>query len=277
MNKKLLMIVILLILSFITGCASSEASGNKEEQTIKIGVTGGVPEAVTNIVKDEAKKEGINLEVITFNDWITPNRSLDNEEIDLNMFQTKQFLGQYVKDHTAPFVALGSTYYSSFGIHSEKHKHVDEIPDDATLGIVNDPINQWRSLLLYEEAGLIKVKRTDGLLTLQDIEANPKNLTFKEIEGPLMVRTLSSIDAGLVSNSYVIDQGLDPTEEAIYLESGNEFPMVVAAKEKDKDNPDYKRITELYHSDAVKQFIEERYKDAITLTDDPFQLDEEGM
>lgn len=277
MNKKLFMVVVLFILSFITGCASSEASGNKEEQTIKIGVTGGPPEEITNIVKEEAKKEGINLEIVNFNDYITPNRALGNGEIDLNMFQTKQFLGQYIEDREAPFVAIGSTYNSSLGIFSDKYNSIDEIPDGATLGVLNDPINLWRSLTLLEEAGLIKMKDTNNLATLNDIEDNPKNFDFKEIEGPLMARTLNSIDAGTVASTHAFDQGIEPTKEAIYLEAGINFPMVVAAKEEDKDNPDYKRITELYHSDAVKQFIEERYKDAVILTDDPFQLDKEGM
>ncbi|WP_249869081.1 MetQ/NlpA family ABC transporter substrate-binding protein [Oceanobacillus saliphilus] len=270
MNKILLTIFTLSFFILFTACASSGASGN---ETIKIGVTGGPPEEITNIVQEEAKKEGIDLEVIKFNDYITPNRALNSEELDLNMFQTKQFLGQYVDDRNAPLVAIGSTYNSTIGIYSEKYNRVDEIPDGATLGILNDPVNTGRSLLLYEEAGLITVKPKDGLLTLNDIDENPRNFKFTEIEGPLMLRTLGSIDAGIVASTHAFDQGLRPVEEAIYLETGTEFPMVVAAKEADKDNADYKRITELYHSDAVREFIEDRYKDVIIVTDDPFQLD----
>ncbi|WP_085990863.1 MetQ/NlpA family ABC transporter substrate-binding protein [Oceanobacillus senegalensis] len=273
MKKRLLAWFILSIMTLVTGCASAGTAGSDEEKTIKIGVTGGPPEEITKIVKEEAKKEGINLEVVEFNDYITPNRALESGELDLNMFQTKQFLGQFVEDHKAPIIALGTTYNSSMGIYSEKYESVDEIPEGATLGVVNDPVNIWRSLLLYEEVGLIKVKPTDGLATIQDIEENPRNLEFIEIEGPLMLRTLNSIDAGIVASTHALDQGLDPKKEAIYLEEGAEFPMVVAAKEKDKDNPNYKRIIELYHSDAVKQFIEERYEDILFVTDNPFQLD----
>ena len=92
-----------------------------------------------------------------------------------------------------------------------------------------------------------------------------------------MLRTLNSIDAGVVASTNAYNQGLDPKKESIYLETGTEYPMVVAAKEKDKDNADYKRITELYHSDAVKRFIEEKYKDVIIVTNDPFQLDQRGV
>ena len=276
MSKKLLAVFMLFILIIIAGCTSSESTGNKAERTIRIGVTGGPPEEITDVVKEEAKKERINLEVIKFNDYITPNRSLDSGELDLNMFQTKQFLGQYIKDRNAAVIAIGSTYNSTIGIYSNKYKSIDEIPDGATLGVVNDPINLERSLLLYQEAGLITIKSTSTHATLNDIESNPKKFKFKEIEGPLMLRTLNSIDAGVVASTNAYNQGLDPKKESIYLETGTEYPMVVAAKEKDKDNADYKRITELYHSDAVKRFIEEKYKDVIIVTNDPFQLDQRG-
>ncbi|MEH7385147.1 MetQ/NlpA family ABC transporter substrate-binding protein [Bacillus sp. JJ1521] len=273
MNKKLLSLCMVFILILITGCTTSATSGKEDEKTIRIGVTGGPPDEITKIVKEEAIKEGINLEVIEFNDFITPNRSLVNGELDLNMFQTKQFLGQFIKDRNAPLVAIGTTYNSTIGIYSKKYKSIDEIPEGATLGIINDPVNTSRSLFLYEEAGLITVKTNVKQPTLRDIESNPKNFTFKEIEGPLMLRTLNSIDAGIVASTHAFDQGLDPKNEAIYLETGIKFPMVVATKENNKDNPEYKKITELYHSDAVKQFIEERYKDVIFVTNDPFQLD----
>lgn len=273
MNKKSWILISVAILLILTGCSSSGASGNGEDQTIKIGVTGGPPEEITKIVKEEAAKEGIDLEVVKFNDYITPNRSLTSGELDLNMFQTKQFLEQYVADHNDPLVAVGTTYNSTIGIYSEKYKSIDDIPDGVILGIVNDVVNIGRSLLLYEEAGLITLEQTEGLPTINDIAENPKDFEFMEIEGPLMLRTLGSIDAGVVASTHAIDQGVNPVEEAIYLETGMEFPMVVAAREEDRDNPDYKRITELYHSDEVKEFIEERYGGVVIVTEDPFQLD----
>ena len=272
MNKKLLAVFILVGVTLLAGCADAETAGGEENKIVKIGVTGGPPEEITNIVKEEAEKEGIHLEVIKFNDYITPNRVLDEGELDLNMFQTKQFLGQYVEDRGSSLVAIGSTYNSGTGIYSEKYDEVGEIPEGATLGIINDPVNIWRSLLLYEEAGLLTVAPTEGLATLQDIEENPKGFEFTEIEGPLMYRTLGSIDAGIVANTHAIDQGVDPKEEAIYLEDGIDFPMVLAAREEDKENPDFLKIAELYHSEAVEQFIEERYKDILFVTEDPFEF-----
>ena len=256
---------------FLAGCSSSNASEDGGDRTIKIGVTGGPPEEITEIVKEEAAKEGIDLEVVKFNDYITPNRALSGEELDLNMFQTKQFLENYIEDRNDPLAMVGTTYNSTYGIYSEKYNSIDEIPEGATLGIINDPVNIGRSLLLYQEVELLQVEDTDGLPKLNDIKENPKKFEFTEIEGPLMLRTLGSIDAGVVASTHAIDQGINPLEEAIYLETGMEFPMVVASREEDKDHPDYKRITELYHSEAVKEFIEERYEGVIVVTDDPFQ------
>src|SRR3954454_1662950 len=122
-TAKMLLFSIITILAFLSGCSSSETSnGSTKEKTIKIGVTGGPPEEITNIVKEVAKGEGINLELITFNDYLTPNKALADEELDLNMFQTIQFLGQYVEDRKDPIMPIGSTYNSTIGIYSEKYK-----------------------------------------------------------------------------------------------------------------------------------------------------------
>jgi len=264
---------ILAIFILLVGCASSGATGKEKEKIIKIGVTGGPPEEITNLVKEEAKKEGIQLDVIKFNDIVTPNQSLAKGELDINMFQAKQFLEKYVADRKDPIIPIGTTYNSTLGIYSEKYESVDDIPEGATLGVPNDPVNLWRGLLIFEEAGLIKIKDDVELATLNDIEDNPKKLKFKELDVTLMLRTLNSIDAGIVASTTAFNMGLDPVEESIYLETGNRFPMVVATNEKDKDNPDYKRIVELYHSDAVKSYIEEKYGDVIRVTDDPFTIE----
>ena len=223
-------------------------------------------------VKEVAKKEGINLEIIAFNDYLTPNKSLAEGEIDLNMFQTIQFLGQYVEDRKDPITAIGSTYNSTLGIYSDKNKSIDEIPNGATIGIPNDPVNISRGLMVLEEAGLIKLKSAVKQATVNDIAENPKQLKIKEIDALMILSTLKSIDAGVTSNTVAFNKGLNPKEDALHIETRRDFPMVVAAREEDKDNEDYKRIVELYHSDEVKKYIQENYEKVIILTDDPFTI-----
>ena len=186
----------------------------KKSKTITIGVTGGPPEEITEVVKEVAKKEGIKLEIVKFNDIVTPNRALSKGQLDLNMFQTIQFLAKYEEDRKSNLVAIGSTYNSTFGVYSEKYESVDDIPDGATLGVPNDSVNHWRGLLIYEEVGLIKLNHEEGREngTLNDIAENPKQFKFKEIDATLMLRTLNSIDAGIVASTTAFNNGLNPQE-----------------------------------------------------------------
>lgn len=264
-------VILIMLVMLVSGCSESTSGGSKD-RTIKIGVTGGPPEQITKVVQQEAEKEGIRLEIQTFNDYITPNKSLANGDLDLNMFQTIQFLEQYIKDRKDPVMAIGSTYNSTIGIYSDKYKNISDIPDGATIGIPNDPVNVGRSLMILEEAGLLTVKKGVDQLTLNDIEENPKHLKLKELEALLILSTLKSLDAGVTGNTAAYNKGLDPTKDSLHIETRRDFPMVVAAREENKDNPDYKRIVELYHSDAVKQYIKEHYEKVIILTDDPFVI-----
>ena len=275
MKKSLLFIALASLLVILAACSGSGSAETKnEDKTITIGVTGGPPEEITEVVKEVAKKEGIKLKIVKFNDIVTPNQALAKGQLDLNMFQTIQFLSKYEEDRKSNLVAIGSTYNSTLGVYSEKYESVDDIPDGATLGVPNDPVNHWRGLLIYEEAGLIKLNHEEGREngTLNDIAENPKQFKFKEIDATLMLRTLNSIDAGIVASTTAFNNGLNPQEESIFLETNTNFPMVIASKEEDKDNPDYRKVTELYHSKEVKQYIEENYKDVIIVTDDPYDI-----
>ncbi|MED1469841.1 MetQ/NlpA family ABC transporter substrate-binding protein [Bacillus salipaludis] len=271
--KRILLIFVISILALLAGCSGSETTnGNQKEKTIKIGVTGGPPEQITNIVKKLAKKEGINLEVTTFNDYLTPNKTLADGEIDLNMFQTIQFLNQYVKDRKDPIMAIGTTYNSTIGIYSKKYKSIKEIPNGATIGIPNDPVNIGRGLMVLEEAGLLKLNHGVKQLTVNDIEENPKQIKIKEMDALMILSTLKSIDAGVTTNTAAYNMGLNPKKDALHIETRRDYPMVVAARKEDKDNKDYKRIVKLYHSDEVKKYIQEKYDKVIILTDNPFTI-----
>ncbi|MEW9671496.1 MetQ/NlpA family ABC transporter substrate-binding protein [Ammoniphilus sp. 3BR4] len=185
--KKYAKILSLITASVIAlaGCGSSgdqeAGAGKAEEKThIKVGVTAGPHEQIVEKVKEVAKeKEGLDIEIVVFNDYVLPNRTLHEGEIDANSFQTIPFLENFNADHGANVVVLDKTVTFPMGIYSAKYKSIDEIPDGATVGIQNDPTQRARALFLYEQAGLIKLKADVKDPTPFDIAENPKNLEFK--------------------------------------------------------------------------------------------------
>ncbi len=256
-----------LVLS-LAGCGSenSSSSAAKPDKEIKIGATAGPHAEVVEAVAKEAEKQGIKIKVVEFSDYITPDKALADGDVDLVSYQHKPFLDNFNKQNGTDLTAIGNTILMRMGVYSNKVKSVDQLQDGAVVAIPNDPTNGGRGLALLQRAGVIKLKDGVGFkATPADVVENPKHLQFKEIEAAQLPRSLDDVDAAVITMNYVMSAGLNVKEQGIYLEPKDEplAVMILAARSKDKDNATYKKIAELFHSDGVKQFIDEKYKGTI--------------
>jgi D-methionine transport system substrate-binding protein len=250
------------------GCGGEKKADDAKpaSKVIKIGATAGPHADVVHAVADEAKKQGLNVEVVEFSDYITPDKALADGDIDLNSYQHAPFLANFCKQNNAKLVPIGNTILMRMGIYSDKIHDLKDIPDGATVAIPNDPTNGGRGLVLLEKAGIIKLKEGVGFkATTADVAENPKHLVFKELEAAQLPRSLSDVDLAVITMNYVMSSGMDVKKQGLFWEKDDEplAVMVLAAREKDKDNADYKKIAELFHSDAVKKFIEDKFKGTI--------------
>ena len=253
----------------LAGCGNSSSSSTKPAETkkeIKIGATAGPHAEVAEAVAKEAQKQGLNVKVVEFTDYITPDKALASGDIDLNSYQHKPFLDNFNKQNNSDLVPIGKTILMRMGVYSDKIKDVKDIKEGGIVAIPNDPTNGGRGLVLLEKAGLIKLKDGVGFkATIADIADNPKNLQFKELEAAQLPRSLADVDAAAITMNYVMSAGLDVQKQGIFLESKDEplAVMVLAARNKDKDDPTYKKIADIFRSEAVKQFIADKYKGTI--------------
>ncbi|MHC1718061.1 MAG: MetQ/NlpA family ABC transporter substrate-binding protein [Acidaminococcaceae bacterium] len=253
----------------LAGCGSSSSTSTKSAETkkeIKIGATAGPHAEVAEAVAKEAQKQGLNVKVVEFTDYITPDKALASGDIDLNSYQHKPFLDNFNKQNSSDLVPIGKTILMRMGVYSDKVKDVKDIKDGGIVAIPNDPTNGGRGLVLLEKAGLIKLKDGVGFkATIADIAENPKNLQFKELEAAQLPRSLADVDAAAITMNYVMSAGLDVKKQGIFLEAKDEplAVMVLAARNKDKDDPTYKKIADIFRSEAVKQFIADKYKGTI--------------
>ena len=250
------------------GCGGS--GGDKKSagsgKPIKIGATAGPHADVVHAVADEAKKQGINMEVVEFSDYITPDKALAEGDLDLNSYQHAPFLANFNKQNGTKLVPIGNTILMRMGIYSDKIHDLKNVPEGATVAIPNDPTNGGRGLVLLEKAGLIKLKQGVGFkATVSDVVENPKNLKFKELEAAQLPRSLADVDLAVITMNYVMSSGMDVKKQGLFWEKDDEplAVMVLAAREKDKDKGEYKKIAEIFHSEAVRKFIEEKFKGTI--------------
>lgn len=261
MKKAIIYLGTVLLLLTLGACSQKISGQEKDLKTVKIGVTGSDGE-VWPILKEKAKAEGIEIELIEFADYTLPNQALANGDIDLNSFQHIAFLSQFTKENKADLTPIGATIIAPMGIYSEKLKSIDDIEDGARIAIPDDPSNQARALKLLESAGLIKLADDFGLFgDPSKIVENPKKLDIYPIVAQQTPRVLPDVAASVINNGVAGQAGFDPVKDPIYLEdSDNEntlpYVNIFAARSADKNNETYQRIIELYHEEDVKKAVE---------------------
>lgn len=256
--------------AIISGCGSdakpAASSAPAEKKEITVGATAGPHAEVVEAAAKEAQAHGLKVNVKEFTDYITPDQALADGALDLAVYQHEPFMQNFNKQHNTNLVSIGKAILMRMGIYSNKYKDVKDIPDGAVISIPNDPTNEGRGLQLLEKAGLIKLKEGVGMkATPADVVENPKNLQFRELEAAQLPRSLDDVAASVITMNYVMSSGLSPKDQGIFLEP-KDTPlavMIIAAREKDKDNPTYKKFVQYYQSESVKKFITEKYKGTI--------------
>ena len=261
--KKLLVIALALVLALT--CASALA------ENVKLSV-GATPAPHAEILKQcipILAEQGIDLEVVEFNDYVIPNTATESGQIDANYFQHVLYLGDFNEQNGTHLVAVEKIHYEPFGIYAGKTASLDELKDGATIAVPNDGTNEARALLLLEAQGLITLEEGVGLTaTKLDIEENPRNFDIQEIEAAQLPRSLGSVDVAVINGNYAIDAGLKASD-ALAVEDGaseviqQNYANVLAAKEGNENNEALLALAAAIKSEAVKTFIEETYEGAV--------------
>lgn len=249
-----------LALIFINGVSAGNAD---ELKKLKVGATSGPHAEILEYLKERLKAEGIDLEVYTFSDYISPNAALDQGDLDANSYQHQLFLDTQNKDRGYKLVSVAKTVVCPMGFYSKKIGDIDDLKDGATVSVPNDPANVGRALVLLEKKGFIKLKEGTGYqASVLDIVDNPKKLRLIEIEAPQLPRVLDDVDIGAVNVNYAVEAGLSPLKDSILLEDAatSPFANLIVVREENRDDPLVKKLIEAYQTDETAKFMIERYK-----------------
>ncbi|WP_054951335.1 MetQ/NlpA family ABC transporter substrate-binding protein [Numidum massiliense] len=279
--KKLFNVLLVTILTLaVAACGSAanetgkdgDAGGNqgakepvkKEPVKLTVGASA-VPHAeILEHIKPALEKEGIALDVKVFQDYVLPNKTLAEGELDANYFQHKPWMETANEENGWKLVDAVGVHIEPIGAYSETHDSVDNIPDGATVAIPNATAETHRVLLLLEANGLIKLKAGDGNKKLADIAENPKNLKFKEVENAMLPRTLQDVDFAVINTNYALQADLNPTKDALFIEDARSpYVNVLAVNAGDEKKPEIETLVKVLTSDDVKKFIEEKYEGAV--------------
>ena len=185
----------LLAAGVISGCGSSDKAAPAKADsgkavTLKVGATPVPHGEILAAIKDDLAKDGVNLEIVEFNDYVQPNLALNDKELDANYFQHKPYLDEFCKDRGIELVSAAGIHLEPMSVYSAKYKDLKDLPEGAHVAIPNDPTNGGRALLVLQSAGLLKLR--DGApitATPQDIaEKSPDLRTGSAAASPLSGR-----------------------------------------------------------------------------------------
>ena len=245
--KKIILAVLLAL--FVSQAAFA---ANK---TITIGVTPFPHKDIMLVVKGLLAKQGYDLVIKEFTDYVTPNTALAEKSLNANFFQHIPYLENTVREKGLDLVWVAKIHVEPLGLYSKKIKKLDELKKGSHIAIPNDATNRARALRLLEKNGLIKVRQGE-LVTARDITENSKGLKFSELDAAQLPRTLQDVDAAVINTNFAVEANLIPAKDAIIIE-GKESPYanVIAVRKADKNNPEIKALVKAANSKEVKDFI----------------------
>ncbi|EEH99114.1 MULTISPECIES: MetQ/NlpA family ABC transporter substrate-binding protein [Clostridium] len=258
----------------LIGCGNTnkeaETGSKGEDKTITIGVTPVPHKEIVEEIKPDLEAEGYTVKIVEFTDYVTPNTSLAEGELDANYFQTVAYLDETNEGKGLDLTYTKGIHLEPLGVYSSTIKSLDELKEGATVAVPNDPSNEARALRVLEGAGLIKLKEGE-LVTPKDITENPKNLKFEELEAAQLPRVLEEVGIAVINGNYALEAGLNPAENALYLEdatkeASKKYHNVLAVKKGNEDSEKIKALTNALTSDKVKKFIEEKYNGSVIPT-----------
>jgi D-methionine transport system substrate-binding protein len=230
-------------------------------EPLKIGTSSGPIADIIQFAAARAKDHGLEVKIVEFSDWVTPNEALQSGDIDANLFQHIPFLNNAIEARGYTFTPIAPTYVLPVGLYSKKIAKIDEVHPGTTVAVASDPVNEARGLLLFEKAGLIKLRDGAGeKANVRDIIENPKKLKFLEIEAPQLPRALDDVELAQVSISYLIASGGNP--ESLLAADGfgdPRYALQFVARTDKKDDPRLLRFVSIYRSQEIKDYINKKY------------------
>ncbi|MBJ6360214.1 MetQ/NlpA family ABC transporter substrate-binding protein [Paenibacillus sp. GCM10012307] len=263
-GKLLLTAFIVLAAVLVVSACSNKGTGSGSENFLKVGTTD-IQADLWNFIRDEAKGEGLNIEVVTLTGQVDLNQSLADGDLDANAFQHIAYLTSWNGIHKASLVAADTTIIAPLGIYSKKIQDIKDISQGAKIAIPNDQTNLVRALKLLESANLIKLK--DGFDSakggVDQIADNPHKLDILTAQSGMLPRVLEDVEAAIINNGVALQAGYKLNSSLYHEnEADTAYINVVATKDtilKDKAEA-FKKLNKVLHSQKVSDYIQQRYE-----------------
>ena len=274
MKKTKILFTLIGLIAVLTACGKDNKQEVKDTKSgeltkVTIGASETPHGELIKALEPEFKKEGIDLDLVVFSDYVQPNLQLESGDLDINFYQHQPYLDSFNKDRKTNIVSLENSkiFITPLLGFSSKIKDIKDLEDGAEIIIPNDPTNGARALLILDKEGLIKLKDRNNLNSTEvDIVENPKNLKFTAVDAQNIPRVYQDADLAFINPNFAISNGLDPKDAIITEAKDSPYANIVAARSGEENNEVYKKVVKVLQSEASRKYIEDTFKGAVLPT-----------
>lgn len=258
-----------------TGSAAASQSGTAAasvsagDKVIKVAASATPHAEILEQAKPILAKDGWDLEVTVFDDYVQPNEVVESGEFDANYMQHRPYMEEFNKEKGTHIVDAGDIHYEPFGIYPGTKKSLADLADGDTIAIPNDTTNEARALLLLQDNGIIKLKDGAGLeATVNDIAENPHNVKLEELEAAQVSRVVGEVAFVVLNGNYALEAGYTVNKDALAYEKNDSaaaktYANLIGVKEGHENDPGIKELVKVLKSDEIREFINDKYNGAV--------------
>lgn len=264
-NPLALILISILALGLLTSCSGSK----NYNDSIRIGVSPVPHREIIEVIEEDLRAEGIQLEIVEYPDYIKPNLDLAQGQIDANFFQHRPYLNYFREENQVDLVSIGEVHIEPMGLYSIKVESINDLGGGSKIAIPKDITNKFRALLLLDRHGLIELNlkpdylgNTDNIDN--DIIGNPRNLDIIEVEAENLTSLLKEVDGAIINGNHALANQFVPTEDALLLEDKySPYVNIVAVRQGEEDERKFNELMKLLQSKKIKEFIDRKYKGGV--------------
>ncbi|GAA1522235.1 MetQ/NlpA family ABC transporter substrate-binding protein [Nocardioides humi] len=254
-----LALVVLLVLKLSGGDEKTVAGSHfGDDFQIAYQASSASEKAFLDYLNDEiAPDYGVTIEGIGIEDGNQLDQATADGKYIANIYQHKHWLKQVTDATGMELTALGEVFQWSYSVYSTKHASLDELPQGATIALLNDPANTAQALWILERAGKLTFK--DGVdpwaATEQDIADNIGGYRFTYMEYGAGPRTLDSVDAVIDYNMSFVDAGTPERYRIYEPDAPKEFAGQLVVGTAYLDDPQVEKLKKVFFDERVQPYL----------------------
>jgi D-methionine transport system substrate-binding protein len=238
------------------GCAAPD-----DAKHIAIGTSvGDFGDMVKFQVKPALEAKGYTVELVEFSDYVRPNTALVEGSIDLNVFQHKPYLDEFVRENGGELATIFQVPTAPLGLYAGKSAKLADVKAGTTVAVPNDSTNQARALVMLSDLGWVTLKPGVDVLRASehDVDKNLKGVKLLPLEAAQLPRAREDADFAVINGNYAMSAGLKLTE-ALYIEPSYAYINWGVVRTKDAQTPWAKDVVAAYNSPEFKAWAAKTY------------------